>query len=134
MPSGNPEQPFIDVTLKFGYISYEMIITDKNRALMFTENGEVKPAGIAKIIYSGYINNCINKDVEAVYEVEDFSKQLSSMSGEDGLAKVREVIEAWVSSNDMKAAIDRNKEQKKSLQQPTEEKNVTGSVESPSQD
>ncbi len=109
MPAGQ-------VGIKFGQISFEIIQTDRNKRYMFDGDGNLKSLGVAKVIHSGYINNCINKDMEAAYEVEDFSRQLSTMTSAEDVELVTAVIKAWADSTEMKDLIEKSKgEEKKSL-------------------
>lgn len=93
------------VGIKFGYLSYKTIVSDKNRSLMFDDDGNVLEAGLAKIIHSGYVNNCVIKNVEAVLTIDDFAKQVDEMVvTPEGVEKLKEVIVLWSESNEVKEA------------------------------
>ena len=103
--------------IKFGYLSYKMIMTDKNRSFLFDEDGNPNDLGIAKIIYSGYVNNCINKDVEAKITFDEFSRLVDSCAATpEGVDELKEAIKAWTESSDIqdlvKATVE-DKEEKK---------------------
>lgn len=107
------------VGIKFGYLSYKLIMTDKNRSLMFDEEGNPNDLGIAKIICSGYQNNCINKNVEAELSFEDISKWVDeSALTEEGLELLKSVIKSWADSADIQALI-KESEKKSQLTQET---------------
>lgn len=123
------------VGLKFGYLSYKLIMTDKNRSLMFTDDGSPNDLGVSKILYTGYQNNCINKNVEAEIGFDDFSREVDKLAvSEDGVKKLTEIIKVWSDSADIQALI-KDTGEKKSQETPAEtltesSKSVTESLES----
>jgi hypothetical protein len=113
------------VGIKFGYTSYKLIMTDKNKSIMFDEDGNPNDLGIAKIIYSGYQNNCINKNVEAAISFDDFSKWVDqTILTTEGSDLLRDVLKVWADSVEIqdliKAPIEK-KSQEQTDQPITEE-------------
>lgn len=95
-----------EIGLKFGYLSYKIIMTDKNRPLLFEEDGTPNTLGICKIIYSGYQNNCINKNVEADISFEDFSREIDAMLlTETGVETLKNILNEWSQSSDIQDLI-----------------------------
>ncbi len=91
-----------EVGLKFGYLSYKLIMTDKNRELFFDEDGTPNDLGLAKIIYSGYQNNCVNKNTEVTLSIDDFSRSIDSMiTTETGKDELAAIIKSWAESTDI---------------------------------
>lgn len=114
--------------IKFGYLSFKLITKAKNRSMMFDEDGNPNEIGVAKIIYSGYVNNCDNKNTEAM-PFDDFSKLFDKMITEDGgVDAATEIIKVWTESKDVQELIEKNIE-KKSL---TETENLTSTNSNPS--
>lgn len=112
-PGKGLEGSDLKVGLKFEYESYKMVMTAKNRSLLFDEDGNPTALGVAKIIYSGYYNNCINKDVEMEFELDDFSRLTDSMLLEpSGADTVREIMKVWAESNDIQDLVKSVSEKK----------------------
>lgn len=102
-----------EIGLKFGYASYKIIMTSKNRSLLFDENGNPTDLGVAKIIYSGYQNNCLNKDVDADIPFDDFSKWVDGLAqSDDGKELLTAIITLWSESSDIKALVKNDIEKK----------------------
>jgi hypothetical protein len=100
-------------------------MTDKNKSIMFDEDGNPNDLGIAKIIYSGYQNNCINKNVEAAISFDDFSKWVDqTILTTEGSDLLRDVLKVWADSVEIqdliKAPIEK-KSQEQTDQPITEE-------------
>lgn len=108
------------VSLHFGYLSYKTVMTSKNRNLLFDESGNPTDIGVAKIIYSGYQNDCMNKEIEADIPFDDFSRGVDLIaSGENGVETLQAIIKEWSESNDIQKLI-KDTEEKKSQIQPIE--------------
>lgn len=126
-----------DVGLEFGYLSYKLIMTDKNRSLMFDEDGSPNDIGVSKIIYSGYQNNCINKNAEVKIPFDEFSREVDRLAvTEDGIATLTAIIKVWSDSTDVQALIKDTDEKKSQLADQSKEtltelsKSPTESLES----
>ena len=82
---------------------------------MFDEQGNPNDLGITKIIYSGYQNNCINKDIEATLSFEDFSRIVDELAvTPEGLEELKAVIKSWTESTDIQKLV-KDTGEKKSL-------------------
>lgn len=102
-----------EIGLKFGYASYKIIMTSKNRSLLFDENGNPTDLGVSKIIYSGYQNNCLNKDVDVDIPFDDFSKWVDGLaSNEEGAELLKEIITLWSNSSDIRDLVKVEAEKK----------------------
>lgn len=113
LPGKGPEGADLKVGLKFEYESYKIVMTAKNRSLLFDEEGNPTALGVAKIIYSGYVNNCLNKDVEIEFELDDFSRVTDLMLQSDGgTDTVKEIMKLWAESNDIQDLIKSVSEKK----------------------
>ena len=81
-------------------------MTSKNRSLLFDENGNPTDIGVAKIIYSGYQNNCLNKDIDADIPFDDFTKWVDGLiQTEKGNDELKEIITIWSESADIQALV-----------------------------
>ena len=60
------------VGLKFGMASFRYLSEKFVEGISFN-NGELTEIGIAHLIYSGYLNNCLVKDVIPQHKFEYFS-------------------------------------------------------------
>lgn len=102
-----------EVGLHFAYVSFKLIMGEKNKSLMFDEEGNPNELGVAKIIYSGYQNNCINKGIEAVLTFDDFTKAIDTIAVQDGGIQVlTDVIKCWSESTEVKSLVEKNAEKK----------------------
>lgn len=98
--------------IKFGYLSFKLITQDRNRSMMFDEDGNPNDMGVTKIIYAGYQNNCVNKNTEAM-PFDEFSRLFDKTVVEDGgVEKVTEIIQLWTESADVKELVEKNQEKK----------------------
>lgn len=95
-----------EVGLKFGYLSFKMIKTSANRDVLIGEDGMLNIDGISKVIYSGYYNNCMNKNVEMQLLLEDFSRVVDKMAETaEGVESLKAIIECWTQSEDVQGLI-----------------------------
>ena len=110
-----------EVGLKFGYASYKIIMTAKNRYLLFDENGNPTDLGVSKIIYSGYQNNCLNKDIDADIPFDDFTKWVDGLiQTEKGNDELKEIITIWSESADIQALVKDSEKKNQVANQPPE--------------
>lgn len=102
------------IGLKFGLASFRYL-KDKFVEGKSFENNELTEIGIAHILYSGYYNNCIIKDVELEYSFEYFVDFVeSNLNNQDSLIAMKDIISLW-SENDFikKEEIDSKKPEAK---------------------
>jgi len=95
-----------EVGLKFGYLSYKSIRTGKNADLLIEEDGTLTDIGLSRIIHSGYENNCVNKNIQAILTVEDFSRAIDEIAQtEEGKQILSDIITVWRNSEDVQNLI-----------------------------
>lgn len=87
------------IGLKFGMASFRYLQGKFIDGIAF-ENNSLNEIGIAHILYSGYYNNCIIKDIELEYSFEYFVDFIeSNLSNENTLNEISNCIKVW-SEND----------------------------------
>lgn len=87
------------IGLKFGLASFRYLKDRFVEGKSF-ENNDLTEIGIAHILYSGYYNNCIIKDVEIEYSFEYFVDFVeSNLTNEEVLNNIKDIISLW-SEND----------------------------------
>ena len=88
------------IGLKFGMASFRYLSEGKfQEGKSFVKN-ELNEIGIAHILYSGYYNNCLVKDVDLKLTFEDFVDFIeSSMVNKSSLDEITAAIKMW-SDND----------------------------------
>jgi hypothetical protein len=84
------------IGLKFGMASFRYLSDGKFvEGKSFVKN-ELNEIGIAHILYSGYYNNCLVKDVELKLSFEDFVDHIeSSMTNKSTLNEITSAIKLW---------------------------------------
>jgi hypothetical protein len=104
------------VGLKFGMASFRYL-SDKFIEGKAYSNNELNEIGIAHILYSGYYNNCLIKDVEIEYSFEYFVDFIeANLMNELVLTDIKSVIEIWSRNEFLKAnEEDRKPEAKKKI-------------------
>lgn len=95
------------IGLKFGMASFRYLQNRFKDEISF--NGtSLTEIGFAQILYSGYYNNCIIKDVVPEYNFESFVDFIENNLNNDAFIKqMNEVIELW-SQNDFIKNISKN--------------------------
>jgi hypothetical protein len=84
--------------LKFGMASFRYLQDKFVSGKTFIGN-ELNEIGIAHIIYSGYYNNCLVKEVDVKYDLEYFIDWIEqNISNNDVLESIKEVISVWSSN------------------------------------
>lgn len=87
------------IGLKFGMASFRYL-SDKFANNKAIENNELNEIAIAQIIYSGYYNNCLVKEIEPALTFEDFVDFIElNIKNTEVIESIRAVIEVW-SKND----------------------------------
>lgn len=99
--------------LKFGMASFRYLQTKFIDGIAF-ENNELNEIGVAHIIYSGYYNNCIIKDIELGLSFEYFVDWVeSNLKNEDSLNQIKNIIGVWSESDFIKQTQQDDKSKKK---------------------
>lgn len=88
------------IGLKFGMASFRYLSEGRFKEGKSFANNQLTEIGIAHIIYSGYMNNCIVKEIDEIYNFEFFVDYLeNNISNQKFLDDVKSVIDIW-SMND----------------------------------
>lgn len=99
--------------LKFGMASFRYLQEKLNNNLIM-QNDELNELGISYLIYSGYYNNCLVKEVEPTYNLEYFVDWVENgMNNEDVVEQIKNILIIWGNNQFIKNA------------QPKEEKEET---------
>jgi hypothetical protein len=89
------------VGLKFGMASFRYLSDGKLVEGKSFINNELNEVGIAHILYSGYFNNCLVKDVEPSLTFEDFVEHIEKILISKGdLQEITNAIKVW-STNEL---------------------------------
>jgi hypothetical protein len=109
------------VGLKFAYRAFVLVsqaIESKPDVFLAKDKeaaiGDFSIEGVAKIIQSGYINNCIVKEVEPGISFEDFVAYVEDCLADE--KKAEELVSAYkcfVESNYVQKALEQQEEKKK---------------------
>jgi len=89
------------VGLKFGMASFRYLSDGKLVEGKSFVNNELNEVGIAHILYSGYFNNCLVKDVEPSLTFEDFVEHIEkTLISKGDLQEITNAIKVW-STNEL---------------------------------
>ena len=90
------------IGLKFGMASFRYLQTRFIEGIAFNDDG-LNEIGISHIIYSGYYNNCLIKDVEPLLSFEQIVDWIeANLKNEDVLEEVKKVVNLWTQSDFIK--------------------------------
>lgn len=102
------------IGLKFGMASFRYLSQNKFVEGKSFQNNELTEIGIAYILYSGYLNNTIVKDIEPTLTLENFVDYLeNNLKNIDFLEEVKKAIEIWSSSEFVKQTQESKEPKKK---------------------
>lgn len=96
--------------LKFGMASFRYLQNKFAKGLVFAQN-DLNEIGIAHIIYSGYQNNCLVKDVEpevSFEELVDYIEQ--NLLDEAFIQQVKDIVEIWSNNDFIKKSVEQTEE------------------------
>jgi hypothetical protein len=83
------------IGLKFGMASFRYLSDKFVEGKAYTNN-ELNEIGIAHILYSGYYNNCLIKDVEIEHSFESFVDYIeANLNNEIVLSEIKDTIQIW---------------------------------------
>jgi hypothetical protein len=101
------------IGLKFGMASFRYLSEGKfQEGTAFTDN-QLTEIGIAHILYSGYYNNCIIKDVEQIHDFEFFVDHIEkSILNESDMNQIKNAIDIWGKSEFIKSKSESNAKKK----------------------
>jgi len=102
------------IGLKFGMASFRYLQGRLKSGISYNGN-ELTEIGFAQILYSGYYNNCIVKDIVPEYKFEYFVDFVEkNLNNPIILEKIKNVIELWTNNDILKSAESKvNDESKK---------------------
>jgi len=101
------------IGLKFGMASFRYL-SDKFIEGKAYSNNELNEIGIAHILYSGYYNNCLIKDVEIEHSFEYFVDFIeANLSNEVVLSQIKDIIQIWSNNEFLKSKEEPKQEAKK---------------------
>lgn len=84
--------------LKFGMASFRYLQDKFVSGKSFVGN-ELNEIGIAHIIYSGYYNNCLVKEIDVKYDLEYFIDWIEkNITNQNVLDQIKSIIELWSSN------------------------------------
>jgi len=101
--------------LKFGMASFRYLQNKFTKGVAFAED-DLNEIGISHIIYSGYYNNCLVKDVEpevSFEELVDFVE--ANLLNQDFVNKVKEIVDIWSNSDFIRQAKPQEDTKKKMI-------------------
>ena len=88
------------VGLKFGMASFRYLSEGKFVEGKAFSNNQLTEIGIAHILYSGYQNNCLVKDIDEKYSFEDFVDFIElNITNENFMNEMKSVIDVWSKSD-----------------------------------
>jgi hypothetical protein len=101
------------VGLKFGMASFRYLAEKFVEGISYT-NGELNEIGLSHLLYAGYYNNCLVKDVLPDYKFEQIVDYVeSNLKNESFLEEMKEVVKVWGESDFVKKAIESTSEEPK---------------------
>ena len=101
------------IGLKFGMASFRYLSDKFVEGKAYTNN-ELNEIGIAHILYSGYYNNCLIKDVEIVESFESFVDFIEvNLNNKVVLSDIKNVIQIWSQNEFLKTKEEPKQEAKK---------------------
>jgi hypothetical protein len=88
------------VGLKFGMASFRYLSDGKLVEGKSFVNNELNEVGIAHILYSGYFNNCLVKDVEPLLTFEDFVDFIEqTLMKKQSIEPITNAIKVWADND-----------------------------------
>jgi hypothetical protein len=99
--------------LKFGMASFRYLQTKFAKGIAFLEK-DLNEIGISHIIYSGYYNNCLVKDVDLDVSFEELVEYVElNLLNEEFISSVKDIIDIWSNSDFIKQAAPTEETKKK---------------------
>jgi hypothetical protein len=88
--------------VKFGMASFRYLQGKFVNGISF-EGDNLNEIGIAQILYSGYYNNCVIKDVVPSLTFESFVDFIEqNLNNEEVLEKIKDIMSIWAASDFVK--------------------------------
>jgi hypothetical protein len=93
------------VGLKFGMASFRYL-SDKFKDGISFENGELNEIGVAHLVYSGYYNNCLVKNVLPEMTFENLVDYVeTNIMKNEFLEELKGIIKVWGESDMIKSNV-----------------------------
>lgn len=110
------------VGLKFGLPAVRLITEQTERLGLGDKDGNYDERGLAYVLYAGYCNNNLIKELPNVLTAEDFIDEVEDAYVKRDMTLVYEAIEVWQTSTVVKGLADlgKKKMQESSLNQTQE--------------
>jgi hypothetical protein len=90
------------IGLKFGMASFRYLQNKFKDGVSYNDN-DLNEIGIAHIIYSGYYNNCIIKDIIPELTFETFVDFIEiNLQNANKINEIKSIIEIWASNEYLK--------------------------------
>lgn len=90
------------IGLKFGMASFRYLQGKLVNGKTFMDN-ELNEIGIAHILYSGYYNNCLVKEIDLEYKFEDFVDWIeTNINNQQVLDDIKSAMDIWASNEFIK--------------------------------
>lgn len=104
-----------EVGLKFGMASFRYL-SDKLVDKKVFKDGQINEMGASYIIYSGYWNNCIVKEIDQELSLEDIVDWVEMNLTDEGFIKtLSEVLDLWQKNDFFKKVTEKPEEPKKKI-------------------
>lgn len=101
------------VGLKFGMASFRYLQSKFNDGRTFT-NDDLNEISISHLIYSGYYNNCLVKDVEPKITFEELVDYVeANLMNPNFVEEIKRIVEIWSQNEFIKKAQEVTEETKK---------------------
>jgi len=101
------------VGLKFGMASFRYLSEKFIDGISF-ENGSLNEIGISHIIFSGYYNNCIVKEIKQEYNFEYFVDFVEkNLNKTNFINEINEILKIWSENEFIKKTQDNEEGKKK---------------------
>lgn len=101
------------IGLKFGMASFRYLSEGKFVEGKSFQNNVITEIGIAHIIYSGYMNNCLVKEQEEQYSFEFFVDFIEfNLKNEKVINEIKNIIDVWSKSDFIKQKSDETTKKK----------------------
>jgi len=102
------------IGLKFGMASFRYLSEGKFVEGKSFANNQLTEIGIAHILYSGYYNNCIIKEIDPSLNFENFVDFVeSNIIKQDGFSEIQKAVELWAASDFIKSEDNSKQEESK---------------------
>ena len=94
------------IGLKFGMYSIRKFSEKSEKGILY-DGENLNELGISTLLHSGYLNNCIVKEVEPELSYENFVDFVEgALMDEKDKAQIQQAVECWADSRFIKQSIE----------------------------